>query len=666
MDLKPRRGTGRKVFRGGLAIVVGISLIGLYLLCTVFQDTMRIDRLFRLATSDDYTGSAYGAGGHLVWSPKCHIPDLDPFDESIRTFATRAKPIVCSNKPPLTYITVVPEGAHKHLLKLNTSAVAYYAVQPANVNCCYSVITRVSDSDGKEYSRTADNAYSVSECSNFDTEVALNSEEEFTLVRCFKTAKRGTKREVYKNTHAVVPVKREVELKLSKSNSQRSSVEKKRLSVLVLGFDSVSRLSLLRTMPKTVHHLRRNGWLELLGYNKIGENTLPNLAAILMGLSQDQLKKQCWASRYEKFDNCPFIWREFSNLGYVTAYVEDEPAGSTFNYHKTGFVVPPTDYYIRPFLLASEHKLSVRKRDFLNVCLGPTPTSEHIFRYITDFATVFKSALYFVMCWINNFSHNSNAIPATVDERVTLFFRQLSETGAFNTTFMIFLSDHGMRWGDIRRTSIGWFEERLPFVYIWVPEWFKQKHPEFYKNLTTNRNRLTSPFDLHLTLREILELSRQDNVKWIPNECPGCPKCVSLFSEVSADRDCEDAGITENWCTCNKYSLLAIEDKAAQAVALHVLSEINSKLKKTADVSASCAELTLDHIISVKRKVPLVPHGDFIVTFVTAPGGGVFEATARSSNGSFQLMGDISRINTYGNQSDCVDDAEVKLYCFCT
>ena len=654
------------MFRGGLAIVVGISLIGLYFSCTVVQDTLNIDRLFHLATSDDDPGSADGAESHLVSSPKCQIPNLDPFDESIRKFATRAKPIVCSNKPLLTYITTVPEPVPKYLLRLNTSAIIHYAVHLENVNCCYSVITRDNGPDGKVHSRNADNYYSVGECSHFDTEVVLNSGEEFILVRCFKTTKRGTKRNVYKNTHAVVPVKREVKFKLNKLNSERSSVDKKRLSVLVLGLDSVSRLNLIRTMPKTVYYLRHNGWLELLGYNKVGENPLPNLAAILMGLSQEQLRKQCWASRYEKFDNCPFIWREFSNLGYVTAYVEDEPTGSTFNYHKTGFVVPPTDYYIRPFLLASEDELPVKKRDSLNVCLGPTPTSEHIFRYITDFSTVFKSALYFGVCWINNFSHSSNTIPATVDERVALFFHQLNETGAFDTTLIIFLSDHGMRWGDIRRTSIGWFEERLPFIYIWVPEWFTQKHPDVYINLKTNRNRLTSPFDLHLTLREILARSKQDDITWIPDGCPGCPKCVSLFSEVPAERECEDAGITPNWCTCNKYRRMPIADEASQAIALQVLSGINSKLKKTLNVNASCAELTLDHVIDVQRKVPMVSHDDFIVTFDTFPGRAVFEATVRRSNGAFHLKGDVSRITSYGNQSDCVDDAELKLYCYCT
>jgi hypothetical protein len=551
-------------------------------------------------------------------------------------------------------------------LKINISAVPHYTVNQGNVSCCYSVISRDNSPSGKIYSRTADNYYSVSECSSFETEVFLSPEKEFVLVQCFEVTERGTSREVYKNTHAVVPVKGSVELKLNESNSEINSMEKERLSILVMGFDSMSRLNLLRTMPKTVRHLRSSGWLELLGYNKVGENTLPNVAALLMGLSPDQMKKQCWTSRFKNFDNCPFIWREFSKLGYVTAYAEDEPTGSTFNYHKTGFMVPPTDYYIRPLLLASEDRLPVKKRHFLNVCLGPTPTTEHIFRYVTDITTVFKSALYFVMTWINNFSHSSNAIPATMDERVVLFFHELEDTGAFNTTFVIFLSDHGMRWGDIRSTSIGWFEERLPFIFIWVPEWFQQKYPDFYKNLKTNRNRLTSPFDLHLTLREILEISRQDNITRLPYECPGCPKCVSLFSEVSADRVCEDAGITANWCTCNKYRSVSSNGKISEAVAMYVLSVINAKVRKAGNSSAQCAELTFDHTIKMKRKVVVGSHDDFIVAFNTLPGGAVFEASVRRLNSTFQLQGDVSRISTYGNHSDCVDDADLKLYCYCT
>jgi hypothetical protein len=643
-----------------------MSLIALYISSLVLKDAATINLRPHLPIiCEDGFGSAFENCSYLVSSPKCQIPNLDPFDKSIRKFVTPGKPIVCSTKPLLTYVTTVPAGEQKYLLKINATAMADYGVEPERFNCCYSVINRINVPAGKKHNGNADNLYSVSGCSNFTTEVGLNSEEEFVLVRCLQATGSGTQKEVYKNTHAVVPIKPDVELKLNKTSSERRSMEEKRLSVLVLGFDSVSRLNLLRTMPKTVNYLRRKGWLEMFGYNKVGDNTLPNLAALLTGLRLDQLSKQCWMSRDTSFDNCPFIWREYSNLGYVTAYAEDEPTLSTFNYHKAGFVNPPTDYYIRPFLLASKEKLPVKKRYGLQVCLGPTPTSEHIFQYTLDFATVFKNTPYFMMSWMNNFSHNNNAIPAPMDDRVVTFFHQLKETGAFNTTFIIFLSDHGMRWGKIRNSAIGWYEERLPFIYVWVPEWFRQKHPDTYNALKTNRDRLTSPFDMHLTLREIVRLSRNDSTSGIVDESPACPKCVSLSSEVSDDRACEDAGITADWCTCNEYRSVSIKGKEPEAIALHALSEINAKLKKAGKVAMSCAELTLKQVIELKQQVLRDAHEYFVVIFETLPGGARFEATVLRSKRTYQLKGDISRINTYGNQSGCVDDSVLKLYCYC-
>lgn len=58
-------------------------------------------------------------------------------------------------------------------------------------------------------------------------------------------------------------------------------------------------------------------------------------------------------------DDCPIIWRNFSRAGYVTAYVEDEPTIGTFNYKKAGFKHAPTDFYLRPFLLAAQDHMQV-------------------------------------------------------------------------------------------------------------------------------------------------------------------------------------------------------------------------------------------------------------------------------------------------------------------
>jgi hypothetical protein len=222
-----------------------------------------------------------------------------------------------------------------------------------------------------------------------------------------------------------------------------------------------------------------------------------------------------------------------------------------------------------------------------------------------------------------------------------------------------------MRWGKIRETAIGWYEERLPFIHVWVPKWFKQKHSHSYNNLKTNSKRLTSPFDLLLTVREILRLSREDNASLAVDKFPGCPKFCSLFSEVSEDRTCEEVGITANWCTCNKYRTILTKGKESKAIVLHVVLEVNAKLKKAGKVTVSCAELTLEHVIDLKQKVSTDLQEYFFVMIDTVPGGARFEATVLRSKRSFQLQGDVSRINRYGNQTECVNDAQLKLYCYC-
>lgn len=73
--------------------------------------------------------------------------------------------------------------------------------------------------------------------------------------------------------------------------------------------------------------------------------------AILVGYNSSLAYNVCKPTVPGKLEECPFVWKSFRDAGYVTAYGEDEADISTFNYHKTGFVVPPTDFYLRPYML---------------------------------------------------------------------------------------------------------------------------------------------------------------------------------------------------------------------------------------------------------------------------------------------------------------------------
>jgi hypothetical protein len=58
----------------------------------------------------------------------------------------------------------------------------------------------------------------------------------------------------------------------------------------------------------------------------------------------------------------------------------------------------------------------------------------------------------------------------------------------------------------------------------------------------------------------------------------------------------------------------------------------------------------------------------FRVTVQVMPSDALFEGTlevdAWSKRGN--MVGDVNRINRYGNQSHCISDRIIKLYCYCS
>lgn len=119
---------------------------------------------------------------------------------------------------------------------------------------------------------------------------------------------------------------------IASKKSPKKLNDNPKLNIVIVGIDSVSRLSLRRTMPSTLDYLKKNNWIEMNGYNKIADNTFPNLMAILSGKTVNQIHKICLNEKIPIMDNCPNLLKDFRENGYITSYAEDVPSLSTFNY----------------------------------------------------------------------------------------------------------------------------------------------------------------------------------------------------------------------------------------------------------------------------------------------------------------------------------------------
>jgi len=86
---------------------------------------------------------------------------------------------------------------------------------------------------------------------------------------------------------------------------------------MIVGLDALSRLNFQRHMPSSYKYLiEEMAAVEMFGYNKVGDNTFPNLVPLLTGLAVEELGKHCWNSSADTFDHCPFVWDFFQYYGY--------------------------------------------------------------------------------------------------------------------------------------------------------------------------------------------------------------------------------------------------------------------------------------------------------------------------------------------------------------
>ncbi|CAJ0937302.1 unnamed protein product, partial [Mesorhabditis belari] len=151
-------------------------------------------------------------------------------------------------------------------------------------------------------------------------------------------------------------------------------------------------------------------------------------------------------------DVYPFIWKNFSDAGYATLYGEDAANIGTFTYRLKGFRNQPTDHYTWDLF---------------------SGTRESSMGYMQWIVPVYKTM-----------------VPATARE----FMKAYKDfTSVFNDTFQCFPMTMSMRYAKLRGTHQGQLEERLPFFAFAVPQ----------------SDILSTPFDIHATLMDILHLPNE-------------------------------------------------------------------------------------------------------------------------------------------------------------
>ncbi|XP_026757113.2 uncharacterized protein LOC113516836 [Galleria mellonella] len=619
--------------------------------------TMFFPNSDNLITSSSFDVHRVNAGhsdkSYTIKTEGCTIPGLKPFHESIRKFIRQPEPNTCPNAN-----TSLLENNNTHIWIKEENLHFYNMARDFNISCCYQTFyrpTAVADITAMN----VDDRVQYEPCINFTSYIEVMNE--FVKVSCgydYKT--------LYVHFFLFAPKK---PMLTYDEESFEMPLNQTAYNVIVMGLDAISRLNFHRTMPKTLAFLKKKGAIELLGYNKVGDNTFPNLTPMLLGIREKDLKKTCWPHIRSTFDNCPFIWEFYKDAGYYTALGEDSAKLGTFNFGKFGFIGTPTDYYIHTFMHEAETHIGNKKDYNTFICMGNQHFYKVLLDYIEALTTTLKSSKLFGFFWEVTLSHDYLNYPMLMDSSYEKFLKNLDESQYLDDTILILLSDHGIRWGDIRYTKQGRLEERLPFVHILVPPTFEENYNRAYNNLRLNSRRLTTPFDIHATLSDLINLdSLTDEKITSRSEMPYAhDRSISLFLPLPKNRTCKIAGIDDHWCTCHKSNKLTTDSAEAQEAAAQLVRSLNLMMHEY----PQCSRLTLAEVIETTEMIVGTPPEnedgwrEIMIVVRTAPGGGVFEATLQHDSRQWTLVGTVSRLNLYGDQSRCVHHYQLKLYCYC-
>lgn len=173
---------------------------------------------------------------------------------------------------------------------------------------------------------------------------------------------------------------------------------------------------------------------------------------------------------------------------------------------------------------------------------------------------------------------------------------------------------------------------------------------------------------------------------------PKSSRAISLFKPIPKSRSCADAYIEPHWCSCLSLNFVNTTLPVIKRAANAILQRINAFTL----VEPLCSRLALTNISWAGKLLPqqtllrfkqnLDPDGYladlrsststkitkelYQLQIIVTPGQSIFEASLVHDliTDKFNVnISDVSRINMYGKQADCImeKNPDLRKFCFC-
>lgn len=372
-----------------------------------------------------------------------------------------------------------------------------------------------------------------------------------------------------------------LDLKPSKSRLEelKSSQNGKVLpNVYVIGIDATSRensfrhLRMYRQLLKGLSEhskeplSRSYRSFSFERFNSIGFNSVPNQGGLLSGCATRDVSGESLfinppvnisevkeiMTPYRKFyqllcsneqlESTSDIWLfDFFRKTHTSLYMEEICSKSsiytTYNFIKDKKFI---DH------IYGDH-LCPKGVGYIKYCIGSQALHEHTLDYFLQFVQKYKDVPRLAVMDLLA----THEIPASdllnrlkrLDAPLTDTIRTVLEMEQEAVIFV--MGDHGMHRGWYVYTDVGQMEHKQPLLDVIVSKSLLDRFDGVEENLRTNKDRLTTVFDLYTTLRQISTGNLRQHPKGVP------PWGHSLFEQIPFGRTCEEAKIPRKYCSCD-------------------------------------------------------------------------------------------------------------------
>ena len=460
------------------------------------------------------------------------------------------------------------------------------------------------------------------------------------------------------------------------------------LNIAMIMFDSQSHSNVQRYLKRTYNWLKNDPNTHIFkGHTIVGDGTTAQLIAMLTNLKERVAPEARRGHKNaEPVDKYPFVFKQLKNEGYVTTYAEDVIGNAAFQYRLLGFRDIPTEKYLRTFWMKAFRPL---------VKTHLRCVHQFSFAYLKNYFKIFREEKKFIFLNNSPIGHNTLESIALADNDTYDLYQFLQKGGFLENTVIMLFGDHGPRNSAFRSKLTGKLEERLPFLSLTVPSWFRVSNIPYHLYLKENTNVLTSHFDIYATIRHLMNLDT-NQTQYNSGK--------SLLSSIDPiQRTCESAGVESHWCPCLEYTNIDVKSDQVLQIVKRVIEFMNELLCQINETCKKCSTLILNKMIKAGKRSPneivQVFSGTkrnsicdscrvttnekratrskktlYEVVFEVSPSGGLFEATVLVSFDDEKHLSDVqvnerslSRINSYGDQPKCIAGMfpHLRKYCYC-